>query len=652
MQSSSDTIALPGFELDLAQMLLRDTAGAEVRLRPQAKAVLQFLARHAGRVVTKDELMQSMWAGSVVTDDSLVQCIKEIRQALHDLDHRIVRTSPKRGYWLVLPNGNGGAINGSPANGVPAEAAAGPASAEVNGPSRRRFGLGAAALALGGAGGVAGLSWWLSGGGKTRIQPRAEQPSIVVMPIKNISGGERWDRLARGLTEDITTDLARNHWLFIIASSAAFQRAAGGKDTLAIARELGVRFALEGSLQTEGEAVRVNARLLEAGSGGSVWSQRWDKPAGQLFDIQDSIVGAIDNSLGSAWTGVIATTDRANARRRPTSNLAAYELFLLGVEHKHRFNPLDLAKARDYLERAVQLDPGFAKAWATLAIVHILLRNFASDSSVRRAEMEARLHAATQAHRSDPDDPDTLMQYAWVLGRNGDADGAQKAVRRAVALAPNNADVLIVAAWSGSTNCPLGTDSLDWARHALRLNPNPPNWYYMGLGISALYSGQYEVAVEAFSKAPDMPGAGTTRLLLKRFAAIKAVRGERSSACSSSTRMQRPPCSLPTAASGATHKPAPSSSKAPASPACPSSYVQLHAQAGQPSCSVMQALHAGHRDAGWQCGQGPGPRRKASDALAPTLAAFAWKYAVPTRTRLATCPCFAGPGPLRSPQPR
>lgn len=209
MQSSSDTIALPGFEVDLAQMLLRDAAGAEVRLRPQAMAVLQFLARSAGRVVTKDELMQSVWAGSVVTDDSLVQCIKEIRLALHDGDHRIVRTSPKRGYWLVLPNGNSNGSGtdanhstaGSTANGavggVGIEASAPVRAATwADGPARRRLGLGAAALALGGAGGVAGLAWWLSAGRTPRIQPRAEQPSIVVLTIRNISGGERWDRLA------------------------------------------------------------------------------------------------------------------------------------------------------------------------------------------------------------------------------------------------------------------------------------------------------------------------------------------------------------------------------------------------------------------------------------------------------------------------
>ena len=507
MQTSEHTIDLPGFELDLAHSLLRDSAGAEVRLRPQAMAVLQFLARSAGRVVTKDELMQSVWAGTVVTDDSLVQCVKEIRQALNDHDHRIVRTSPKRGYWLVLPNGGG--ANGSATHGMTSETlAAEPMSAVMRGPSRRRFGWGAAALALGGVGGVGGvggLALWLSGRGTARIQPRAEQPSIVVLPIKNISGGERWDRFARGLTEDITTDLSRNHWLFIIASSAAFQRVAGGKDATAIAKELGVRFALEGSLQAEGDALRVNARLLEAATGGSVWSQRWNKPAGQLFDIQDSIVGAIDSSLGSAWTGAIAATDRVNARRRPTSSLEAYELFLIGSEHKHRFTPSELATARDYLERAVQLDPGFARAWAALAIMHAIRTGFAPDDQSRQAEIAARRRAIAQAHRADPDDPEALIQYSVLLAMDGDTSGAQKALRRAVFVAPNNADLLAVAAIGGSTRCPLGEEPLEWAQRAQKLNPNAPNWYYLGLGKSALYSKQYALAIEALEKAPDIP---------------------------------------------------------------------------------------------------------------------------------------------------
>jgi TolB-like protein len=371
--------------------------------------------------------------------------------------------------------------------------------------SRRRFGVGAVALALGGAGGATGLWWWLSGAAATRSLPRAEQPSIVVLPIRNISGGERWDRLARGMTEDVTTDLARNHWLFIIASSAAFQRAASGKDSLTIARELGVRFVLEGTLQAEGDALRVNARLLEAAGGSSVWSQRWDKAAGQLFDIQDSIVGAIDSSLGSAWTGAIAATDREKAKRRSTRNLAAYELYLLGTELKHRFTPAAVEEGVEHLNQAVRLDPGFAKAWVSLAIAHFNLQMFARDAQKRDREMAARLDAIKQAFRSDPDDPEALIQHSVLMALEGNTSAAQRALRSAAAAAPNNADVLAVAAAAGSTRCPLGDEPLDWAQRAQRLNPNPPNWYFIGLGKSALYTHRFALAIDSLAKAPDIP---------------------------------------------------------------------------------------------------------------------------------------------------
>jgi adenylate cyclase len=119
----------------------------------------------------------------------------------------------------------------------------------------------------------------------------------------------------------------------------------------------------------------------------------------------------------------------------------------------------------------------------------------------------ARRRAITQAQLADPDDPNTLIQFSWILATNGDTGGAQKALRRAVAVAvaSNNADTLVVAALDGTTRCQLGDEPLQWVKHALRLNPNPLNWYYLGLGISALYSGQYKLAVEAFQKAPDYP---------------------------------------------------------------------------------------------------------------------------------------------------
>lgn len=518
--SAGQVITIPGFQLDLAQALVRDAGGQEVRLRPQSFDVLHLLALNADRVVTKEELMQSVWTGTVVTDDSLVQCIKEIRLALNDREHRLVRTAPKRGYSLVTA--------GAPRPQQPAVPLPEPENTD-----RRRFGhAGVSTLALGGLACAAGLGgwWWLRG---TAVQPvaKAAQPSIIVLPIRNISGGERWDRLARGLTEDITTDLARHRWLFIIASSAAFQRAADGQEARSVARDLQVRFALDGSLQTEGESVRVNARLIEAESGATIWSQHWNRLTGQLFDIQDAIVEAISSALGSAWTGVIAASDRATARRRPTSNLQAYELFLIGLEHKHRFTPQDLVSGRDLLRRAVELDPGFSKAWAALAIVHVNLMHFAADDTARQAELTARRHAIEHARAADPDDPDGLIQWSWLRSLDGDPEGAVTALRRAVTMAPNNADVLAVAGLEGGTHCEPADEALDWVRHAHRLNPNPPAWYFMCLGIAALYSKQYALATDAFSRAPDFP------LVWRHRAVAQALNGDLAAARQTTRRL-------------------------------------------------------------------------------------------------------------------
>lgn len=512
MQTADTKIVLPGHELDLSLAMLSTTAGDEVPLRPQSFAVLELLAQHAGRVVTKDELMQSVWAGTVVGDDSLVQCIREIRLALNDSDHRIVRTSPKRGYWLALPgtNGvaaNGGHDNGARTNGVDASSAqadAASASALAPSGSRRRFGLGAAALSVGGLGGIAGLSWWLLGGAAGRGRAGAEQPSIVVLPIRNLSGGERWDRMTRGLTEDITTALARNHWLFVIAAKTAFSQAAGGKDARVIAQDLGVRFALEGSLQVEGDQLRVNSTLTEAPAGRTVWSQRWDKPTGGLFEIQDAIVSEIDNALGSVWNGAVSTLYRSRAKRHPTDSLGAYELYLLGSEIFQRFTPGSANESRDYFERAVRLDPGYAKAWAKLALVYAADYGGATDEDTRQRALQARRHAALQANTADPDDPNTLLQMSWMYSMDGDSDSCEKATRRAAAFAPNNADLLAEAAWAGSWRSQLGNESVAWAQHALRLNPNPPAWYHMSLGLSAFYAGRYDLALEGFSKSPPM----------------------------------------------------------------------------------------------------------------------------------------------------
>jgi tetratricopeptide (TPR) repeat protein len=310
----------------------------------------------------------------------------------------------------------------------------------------------------------------------------------------------------------------------VIAAKTAYSQAAGGKDARVIAQDLGVRFALEGSLQVEGDHLRVNSMLIEAPAGRTVWSQRWDKPTGGLFDIQDAIVSEIDNALGSVWNGAVSSLYRSRAKRHPTDSLCAYELYLLGSEIFQRFTPGSANEARDYFERAVQLDPGYAKAWAKLCLVYASDFGAATTSNSRQQALDARRRAALKAHEADPDDPNTLLQMSWLYSADGDAASSEKATRRAAAFAPNNADLLAEAAWAGSWRNPLGDDSVQWAQHALRLNPNPPARYHMSLGLSSFYAGRYDLAVEGFSKGPPM------RMRFLHEAAAHAYRGDMAAA--------------------------------------------------------------------------------------------------------------------------
>ena len=192
--------------------------------------------------------------------------------------------------------------------------------------------------------------------------PLPDKPSIAVLPFDNLSGDARYERLADGLTEDIITDLSRFRDLFVIARNSTFFYKDKPTDVRQIARELGVRYVLEGSLQAQDERVRITAQLVDASTGNHVWSERYDRPLDDIFALQDEVTQTIVASLAGQH-GVVAQAGREVARRKPPANLQAYELYLLGFEHKHRFTKEDNLKAQELARKAIELDPSFARAY-------------------------------------------------------------------------------------------------------------------------------------------------------------------------------------------------------------------------------------------------------------------------------------------------
>ena len=186
-----------------------------------------------------------------------------------------------------------------------------------------------------------------------------------MLPFENLSGEARYERLADGTTEDIITDLSRFRDLFVIARNSTFFYKDKPTDVRQM-RASGRPVRARGQFAGQDERVRFTAQLVDATTGNHVWSERYDRSLDDVFAIQDEMTQTIVASLGGQY-GVIAGAGRQVARRKTTESLAAYELYLLGLEHKHRFTKEDNLKAQGLLRKAIEHDPSFARAYVALA---------------------------------------------------------------------------------------------------------------------------------------------------------------------------------------------------------------------------------------------------------------------------------------------
>ena len=190
-----------------------------------------------------------------------------------------------------------------------------------------------------------------------------------MIPFDNLSGDEFWTRLADGLSADIIIDLARDPDLAVIARQTMISYKGRRDDVRTIGRELGADYVLAGTLQAVAQEVRIAVQLVDAGTGVALWTARYDRPAEDLFAMQDSVTENVINVLGT-WCGKLAKLGREVARRRQPANLRAYDCYLLGIEACQKITPSSNREAIRLQSRAVELDPGLARAWAALGIAY------------------------------------------------------------------------------------------------------------------------------------------------------------------------------------------------------------------------------------------------------------------------------------------
>lgn len=316
--------------------------------------------------------------------------------------------------------------------------------------------------------------------------------SIAVLPFANMSSDPDQEYFADGMVEDITTALSRFRRLFVIARNSAFVYKGQPVDVRKVARELGVRYLLEGSVRRAGSRVRLTAQLIDAATGGHLWAERFDGELADIFELQDRItekvVGAIEPQL------LRAEVERA--RHKPTGNMEAYDYFLRALPLVHAMRPHDNAQALDLLRDTMRLDPHFvpAAAYAAWCYEQRVGRQWTSDPD---ADANEAIRLAKMALRSDSEDENAVAIAGFSLIRLGrDYDRGIQALQRATELNPNNAFVAMNAGWGQVFAGDLDKALANFER-ARELSPLDPTAFYVltGLGMAHALQGRYEEAV-------------------------------------------------------------------------------------------------------------------------------------------------------------
>jgi adenylate cyclase len=327
--------------------------------------------------------------------------------------------------------------------------------------------------------------------------PLPDKPSLVVLPFANMSDDKEQEYFVDGLTEDLITDLSRVSGLFVISRNSSFVYKGLSVDVREVSRELGVKFVLEGSVRRADNRIRVNTQLIDATTGGHIWAERYDMVIENVFDLQDDITARILSALEIKLTN----KEQESAESNYTKQLDAYDSLLRGLAaNGYRSREANL-EARSYFEQAIEIDPGFARAYSTLANTYrVEYRNgwstdpgqtlaTAYDLAKKAIDMAG---SSSQAH----------FVMALVYRESKDHKNAIAMAERAVELDPNYADAFVALA---SVLCygGRGTEGLNLMEQAFRLNPHHPSNYPFHEGQCHFVRASYDEAIEALSRGVE-----------------------------------------------------------------------------------------------------------------------------------------------------
>lgn len=445
------------FELDTALFELRKS-GEPVPTEPQVFDLLVFLASNQGRTVTKDEIFAAIWGDRIVSDAALSSQIKAARRALGDdgASQRLIATVHGRGFRFVAPVERMSA---------PAPAAAAEDHRQAT-TSRRR-------------------------------------PSVAVLPFENLNQDRSEDYFADGITEDITTALSKNRWLTVIARNPAFAFRDSTDSIRTIGAKLEADYIVTGSVRKAESRFRITVQVVDADTGHSVWSERFDRDKVDIFELQDEISALVAAQIEAE----LGLTEQRKAGNRPRKNLGAWDLYQLATAEFYRFTSDGNRRSQELLRESIRLDPEFAGAHARLAYAMILGMVY-FDHPADSGAMDEALAAARAAIALDDQDANSFFTVGRVHLARREYDLAIVALEQALALNP-----CLAVGYCGLGDSLAYEGRLDEAIEkfdiAIKLSPHDPfRWaFYSYRSLAHIFRGEFEAAAGWARRSIQVPNA-------------------------------------------------------------------------------------------------------------------------------------------------
>jgi TolB-like protein/class 3 adenylate cyclase/Flp pilus assembly protein TadD len=371
--------------------------------------------------------------------------------------------------------------------------------------------------------GAGSFAWFAPWRTRSETAPSAQpllalpsKPSIAVLPFENMSGDPEQAYFADGMTEDLITDLSKVAGLFVIARNSSFVYKGKSRDVREIAKALGVRYVLEGSVRRGGGEIRVNAQLIDATTGGHVWADRYDGDMKSIFALQDKVARNVVTALAVELT----KDDRERVARRGTQNVQAYDVFLKGWQHYLRQTPEDFRAAIVHFTKAAQLDPQYGRVYAALAATYWEASTRFWDIALGlRAHHDAQFQAEQYLAKARRFPTPLAHQVASaMLLQARQHEEATAEAQRAISADPNDADGYVALARTLSfTGKPA--EALELVERAMRLNPHFPAHYLYQLGLAQFGMKRFDAAAMSLERALtlDPEHYWSQRLLLATY---------------------------------------------------------------------------------------------------------------------------------------